>query len=220
MSRTRVMLTAMMMTSLAGLAATKEAHAFLVTSPYDDQGVSVTVGHDPRFGPIVCYQLNTSGSTFTVYSLGTTAGLNDDYMIASGNGNDFLKTINSTGTSACGGYIFNSLVYNTHRLDMRGSGGNDTIVCGFGKSDCFGDTGDDHMQAFSPTGRISGAGGKDALLGTSAVATDRMSGGTGADCLEDPGDQHAEFDCGADADTFVLPGSNRISCETNVPHCI
>jgi Ca2+-binding RTX toxin-like protein len=213
MWRKKLTVTATMIISLAGLAVTKAAHAsFLVVNPYGNEPVSVIVGNEATFGAMVCYK--ASGGRVTAYRLGTNAGLDKDYTIASGNGNDFMVIVSSTPYQ-CSDYSFGPLLYNGKRLDMKGSGGSDIILCGAGKSDCFGDSGGDDMQAFSAIGRISGVGGDDTLLGSSA-ATDRLSGGTGNDCLSDPGNAHSEFACGDGNDLFVTPASGRSSCETPV----
>jgi Ca2+-binding RTX toxin-like protein len=219
-SKNRRLLTAMMTTALAGLAVARQAQAaFPVDTPYGSQAVSVLIGTDPRFGPIVCYQSHANGSIFTVYSLGTTAGLDQDYVVRAASGADFIQIFSSGTSTQCGGYQFDPLKYNGKRLDVKGSGGNDTIICGAGRSDCFGDTGKDTMQNFSPVGRLIGGASNDRLSGSSSITTDRLSGGTGTDCLDDPGNRHTEFDCGADADFFVSPASGAISCETPVTTC-
>jgi Ca2+-binding RTX toxin-like protein len=228
MRRKALTFTALMVASVASLAVSKQAHAELVASPYGNQRVFVKVGYDSRFGPIVCFLPTDNPSTSTVYLLGNLNGLNQDYMIAARGGNDTLLTVSRSGQAlpGCnppnqGPYFFEPLVYGVNpangqswRLDMRGSSGKDTIVCGGGKSDCFGDTGDDDMQGFSGIGALNGNSGKDSLAGSSAITTDRLSGGPDNDCLEDPGDRHTRFDCGDGADTYVPPGSGRVSCET------
>jgi len=162
-------------------------------------------------------------------------GLDNDYTIAARNGNDTLITVSGPGqvpdgcTPPGGGpYFFDPLVYGRNpangevwRLDMRGSGGKDAMFCGPGPSDCFGDTGDDYLQGFSAIGALNGNSGNDTLVGNSGISTDRLSGGPDKDCLEDFRDKHTRFDCGTGADTYVPPGSGRVSCEAKQTqaHC-
>jgi Ca2+-binding RTX toxin-like protein len=221
----RLMLSTIMTASLVGLALARPASARTVTPPADwnNLNVSATVGYQFNVAQVVCF--TASGKEPVVYSLGGPSGLNDDYLIATNSGNDSVDVVSSTSLIACGRTL-HPLVYGkrpdgrSRRLDVSTRQGNDRISCGKELSNCDGAQGDDLLFAASPIGTIRGGSGKDKLVGHPVFGTgDRLSGGSGNDCLNDPGNDHSLFDCGSGTDLFVTPASGAIDCETPVNSC-
>jgi Ca2+-binding RTX toxin-like protein len=222
MKRTKLLLT-IVATALAALANARRADAATtVDNPLGSERVAVIVGHT-SVGPIVAYQGYDTGKC-VVYSLGNGAGLNDDYTIRGSNGDDGVIVFGGFGGSGSGvycGFTVTALLYNGHFLDIRALSGHDSVLCGAGDSHCHGDGGPDNVVNYSGVGAIFGDSGNDTLTGSSAIATDSLSGGSGDDCLADPGNAHARFDCGTQNvhDFYVSPASGRVSCEVAVSSC-
>jgi Ca2+-binding RTX toxin-like protein len=222
MRRTKLLLAMMTMTAVGLASATRAEAAITVDNPFGSQRVFVIVGHT-SVGPIVGFQSFATGECI-VYSLGNGAGLNNDYTIRGSSGDDGMIVFGGFGGGGSGGYCgftVSALLYNGHFLDIRAGSGNDAIHCGAGDSHCHGDGGNDGIQSYSGVGAIFGDSGRDNLTGLSAITTDSLSGGSGDDCLADPGNAHSRFDCGTQDvhDFYVSPASGRVSCEVAVSRC-
>jgi Ca2+-binding RTX toxin-like protein len=204
-------------TSVVMLAVVTEANALTVANPFGNDPIIAVVGHNLSVGPVICYN-NRRTFQQRAFSLGTLAGLNDNYNIQGGSDNDDIKVVSELSQFECG-FTLEPLVYNGFRLDVNGLDGADIVRCGSGRSACFGNGGNDTMFAFSPTDRVNGGSNNDKVVGTSAVTTDRLEGDSGNDCLTDPGNQHSVFNCGSGTDKFVAPASGRVGCETQVSSC-
>jgi hypothetical protein len=148
--------------------------------------------------------------------------LDGNYVINTSWDNDFLIVVGGLGTrfDVCGTSLF-PMVYNGNFLDVNGVGGNDFVFNGTGDSFAWGSEGNDTLETFSPIGRALGENGSDHVYGTSAITTDSLEGGDGADCLQDFGNSSNTFDCGPDDhDFFVWPSTpTPISCEIPVSSC-
>ncbi len=176
------------------------------------------------------------GGTSTVWTtIGNTTGLTEDCTVHgdstdAGTGSDIMRLIPTNGsnpTGACGTYhstnnpngealsTWNVLGYAGWLLDMWGDGGNDEMLDGGGSNDTwmYGGAGADYLVQGSSHGAIFGEADGDTLYGITSGGNDRLTGGTGADCLWDSTNTFVVFDCGNNA------GDTRNSSNTGTTGC-
>lgn len=204
----------------------------VIDNPYGNSATIIVIAtrtnHDGPVYPMAVFQRQSDGEC-THFQLGTAQGLNQEYLINSGNGNDIITEPKSAGSISCTNTGFGTiwgtipvspLLYNGNVLDVDARGGDDTIACLNGDTYCWGGDQNDVMLNYSAIGRLHGGDGNDRLLGSSAISSDWLQGDEHNDCLDDPGDSHSKFDCGNGSDSYISPGgTGRISCEAAVSSC-
>jgi Ca2+-binding RTX toxin-like protein len=176
--------------------------------------------------PVIVIQIaqwkRLSDGACSATQIGSSAGLNDDYVVHGTTGNDRFLVNKFPGVPFCGKTIY-PLAYNGHFLDLVGGNGDDYMVSYFGDTWQFGEGGNDDLYFTNPTGRLDGGAGADELQYIGVSGTTELLGGSGNDCLRDTNRTSSRFDCGSGTDTRITneyPVSGTISCElTSGPYC-
>jgi hypothetical protein len=217
MKKAHLLLTVTTISALTALAEPAQA----INNPHGNVKVELTVGRRPNGVMRACFKRSSDGLEASV-DFGNAGGMTRAENILLNGGDDIIFVVGGFFQSrfACGenlGVTRN----NGFKLQVQGVGGNDSGHCGHDNTDCLLGLGNDSMFAHSPIGRVHGQGGNDNLFGdgTSSGNADRLFGGTGNDCLNDPGNEHAIFDCGDGADRAVNRPVDAISCEESVSSC-
>jgi Ca2+-binding RTX toxin-like protein len=209
----------------ASALATAEARAATISSPFGSAPVSAVIGMASSGGstlPRVMWQNNNTGACSSTALGSSGAGLDDNYLIVGGSGDDTMLIVGGVlnNIGFCG-FSVSSLAYNGHFLDISGSGGSDVLYSGTGDTWSSGNDGNDFIYGYTPIGLLLGGAGQDAVLGSSAIATDSLFGDSGDDCLKDPGNAHSSFDCGTqDVHDYYWSGNTPgPTCEVAVSGC-
>lgn len=182
--------------------------------------------------PWVCYDGPSAGDAQWVL-LGTTTGLDDDYVIhgdANG-GTGHNDTINAgplfaTSASDCqpdgGPGSWSALAYNGHFLDVEGDGGDDRITGFAGDTISYGEAGEDYIEVYTCVAGTHGDGGADGdeLVGIAGSCENYLAG-AGSDCIDDINNSHSLYSCGADTDSYQEDDSPNFfgDCENFVSSC-
>jgi Ca2+-binding RTX toxin-like protein len=158
-----------------------------------------------------------SDSSCLFQFIGGAAGLNTDYNVHGGGGNDNMQIVAIANQNVCG-FTLEPLAYNGHYVDLFGEGGNDTVFNpGNNETWISGGPGKDLVFGSTFGGRIAGDDDEDLVLG--GVDDNILVGGEGPDCLSVSHNLAATYDCGNGADRRTSTPSNVISCESLVPSC-
>jgi hypothetical protein len=208
--------------SVASLASANASALTEIISPFASAGIAIGAAGVGGGAMVACFEEGGFGAGlgFRMEFLGGSAGLQDDFRIVGGSGNDTIVFPQSTTTAFCG-LTLSALRYNGHFLDANGQGGIDVLFGAQGDTFFFGSSGNDLLISFSPIGQSFGGVGDDHVVSLAAGGGDRIFGDSGADCLHDATATFSAFDCGTGSDRFSNspkpPGT--ISCETATACC-
>jgi hypothetical protein len=215
----RIMACAVAFAGVSLASAKASAIAPPLNSPFTNAGISIGMG-DGR--PIVCFEEGGfgTGGRVTVRTLGGTAGLDDDYHVNGGTGNDSVVFVQSTTSSYCRSHFvsLSPLNYNGNFLDVNGKAGSDIIMGAQGDTVYFGDTGNDLLMTSSPIGQMLGGGNDDLVISISAGGSERLWGDAGNDCLHDMTDTYFTYTCGAGTDSSTNT-FHALECENRGVAC-
>ena len=187
-------------------------------SPFGNAPVSVRIGSDPE-GQWIGWQNQTTGECAWDW-IGDTTGINDDYLVASGQGNDSL-VVQTTLATFCG-YPIGIPRYNGHVLDLYGYGGNDFLSSPTTlNTSIFGGEGNDWITSGNGIATLKGFNGDDLILASGSGFGGRYYGEAGNDCLFiKPTLAPALMTCGdGTADRWSGPGTRPATCEITETHC-
>lgn len=177
--------------------------------------------------PVIVIQIvqwkRKSDGACSATQIGSSAGLNNDYVVHGTTGADNFFVNKFPGVDFCGKTIY-PLAYNGHWLDLVGGDGNDYMTSYSGDTFQIGEGGDDDLYFTNPTGRLEGGAGADELQYIGPSGTTALLGGSGNDCLRDWNRTSSTFDCGSGTGdiriTNEYPVSGTVGCEiTSGPYC-
>ena len=132
-----------------------------ISSPFGTAPVLAYVGQaDVTPGPQMVVWKRLSDGACMNNAIGTDTGLNDDYDIVGGSGNDNIRIIAGEKIDNFCFFSLRSLIYNGHYLDLHGGAGNDHLTSSNGDSWLFGDDGNDVLY-FAGMGNLFGGNGND-----------------------------------------------------------
>jgi hypothetical protein len=202
------------------MGAEGSASAGLVTTPYGNDPVRVTVGKREigfGFGHVVIFE-NLLDRRCQVVGIGGAA-LTDDHLVEAGGGNDVISVLQTMSLGgACGVSPLWPPNYDWHYIDFIGNGGDDTLSSGSGDTWLFGNGGNDVLQFANPSGSLAGGPGNDVLRSLATSGFQSLSGNAGDDCLSAATAATAVFYCHDGTDRYVS-GPQTFDCEVPVSSC-
>jgi hypothetical protein len=208
--------------SVASLVSANASALTEISSPFASAGIAIAAAGSGGGAMVACFEEGGFGAGLGLHMefLGGSAGLQDDFRILGGSGNDVIVFPQSTTTAYCG-LTLSALKYNGHFLDANGRDGTDVLFGAQGDTFFYGSFGNDLLISYSPIGFSFGGWGDDHVVSLAAGSGDSILGEIGADCLYDSTATFSAFDCGSGSDRFSNspkpPGT--ISCETATSCC-
>jgi Ca2+-binding RTX toxin-like protein len=193
------------------------ALATVLTSPFGPTAAfRVEFGRNSQGTAQVAVWQRLSDGACAFTTIGNSAGLWDNYLIAGSSGPDYMWVHVGNDSRTLCSFSMKGLVYNGHILDLAGGGGNDTLISSNGDTWISGEEGNDGM-IFSGFGVLSGGNGNDSVSAMSTVFTgETLLGGSGNDCLEDANAAAKVFNCGAGTDTMSTVHGVPMSIECEI----
>lgn len=204
-----VTIACLMSSGLFASPAAAATHLYALSSRADTVYVGMVHHGGASARAFACFD-GPNASDAVWYLIGTSAGLNGDYIIhgnvAAGDSHAdtmyVLRAQNANwGDCVPDSGFWQALSYNGYALDVYGGAGNDTLYQGEGLSSAFGEAGNDTIFSLSSTGYTSGGAGSDNIYGY-AGALDWLQGDADNDCLYDASNSWDAFDCGSGSDKY------------------
>jgi hypothetical protein len=195
-----------------------------IQSPFGSDPVNVFIGDWVGHAQLVAiYQDANTFQCAPPQRLGPPDALDDATNLYGGPGNDAIYVV-WVNLSPCGVDVVPPVGPTANWIDIRGGGGNDTVVnanASF-QTNLFGGDGNDHILTLQSSTIMDGEAGQDAVISQSSGGAESIYGGAGEDCLSDYNSSAAVFDCGPESHEYKESGRfpiNSASCEIVVSRC-
>jgi hypothetical protein len=205
--------------SVAVAVWSADAHASTIRmTPFGNAPVTAYIGSDAS-GQWIAWKNQTTGAC-AWHWIGDTTGINDNYFVAGGKGNDNLNVVTTTVTFC--GFSIAAPLYNGHYVAINGIEGNDSVwSTGTSDTSLIGGLGNDWLVSGRGNAYLQGDAGNDKIWATGSGSGGIQDGADEDDCLLiSKTSSPMQTTCGnGNNDRWSGPGTRPLDCEITDTKC-